>query len=424
MEEMLYEKKKTLDASHAPKELESRLRNTLNQVPEKGKRTKPSWLIATAILFVFVIGYHYDGFAYYGKKLLGFDELINNTLKDLNNQGMGQAIDKTVILRDGTVFTIDGIMSDENQMILYYTIANSNGLTDQSNELLSFSEVTGFLTRSHQESGTSILNTEKTELKGVMTYEPVSAFSKELTLHYRIPIANNQMKEATISFPYDPNQAMATEIKQSISKTVKVDQGKIEFQSITATPTSTVIKGKLNVNNFDRLPLGLSGIELIANGSSIPLLGSGNKTDIKGHQFEIEYDVLPKDLETLTLIVKDFVGYQELDKKISLSQASDVATPLPSSNHLWIRKVANTNNRIEVTIATENDILLDGVSIKTGNKEVPLTTTIGQSEKNGEGQTLKERTLVFEDKKAPDYLIIKGMHYIKEYNQTIEITID
>lgn len=114
-----------------------------------------------------IVGYNYNAFAFYGKKLIGFDELITGTLKDLNEEGMGQIIEKKTTLVDGTELTINGIMTDANQMIIYYTLANPVGIEDTTTTRNDFwaSKITGFLTNASAESGVSSINDAGTELK-------------------------------------------------------------------------------------------------------------------------------------------------------------------------------------------------------------------------------------------------------------------
>lgn len=257
-----------------------------------------------------------------------------------------------------------------------------------------------------------------------MSFEPVSPFSKKLTLNYFEKNQNHQLIEHSISFPYDPNQAMQTEVKQSIRKTAKVDKGKVNFQSITATPTMTMIKGTLNVDNFDRLPSALDGIELFANGMPVEMIGSGHGSSPAGRKFDLRYDVLPKPLNSLELVMKEFVGYQKLEQRLTLSSAGNEPFSL-DGKELWVKKVYVTSEGVEITIATENDILLDGVSIETPSETITLKTTIRQMEtKLDDGTILKERTLLFDTQAKPEYLYIKGMHYMKVYNEVIEIPVD
>jgi hypothetical protein len=426
IERRLEEEKKRMDTIETPHALEDRLRKALNNT-RKPKRVPVIWktLAVAMILFIFV-GYHFNAFAYYGKQILGFDYIITGTLKDLNNAGKGQKIEKSFILGNETKLTINGIMTDANRMILYYTVSNPNGVSedDTISEIFNPSKITGLFTNSYAEGGMGQENQDRTEFKGMMDFEPPSPFAKKLTLHYWKYLKNGQVEQAKITFPYDPNKAMQKEIEQLINKTVKVDKGTIHFDSIVASPTLTVIKGKLKVENFARLDLALNGIELLANGRSVEIKGSGSRSSLNGRSFEVRFDALPSNLKTLELNVKEFVGYNGLNQTISLDEITNKSVDIGGAD-LWIKKVTSTSKGIEVTIVTEETVLLDDVSIgdKTGN--TPLETTINQQEsKELEGKIIKERTLLFDTTKMPEHLHIGGMHYMKIYDKKFQIPIN
>ncbi len=426
VEKRLAEAKKHIDSITAPEELEMRLRSALNTTtPKNTKRIAPIWKVAAvALFFMVIVGYHYNAFAFYGKKLLGFDEVINGTLKELNDEGMGQIVEKKTELIDGTDLIINGMMTDANQSIVYYTLTNPNGIDDRKSDFFRPAKVTGFLTNSAVVSGTSLMNEDHTEIKGTMSFEPVSPFSKKLTFHFWQHLQNNQMTERSISFPYNPNKAMQTEIKQSIKKTLKVDKGTITFNSITATPTLTVIEGSLNVENFDRVDFALDGIELIANGSPIEVLGGGSQSSFNGIKFDIRYDSLPKELYSLELVMKEFVGYQMVKEKISLASMDDEPITL-DGKELLVKDVSTTSEGVEITIATDDDVMLDGVSIETKKELTSLKTTVNQIKaKQKNGRVMKERTLLFDTTVEPEYLLIEGIHYMKPYKNVIEILVD
>ncbi|WP_262175717.1 DUF4179 domain-containing protein [Saccharococcus sp. Marseille-Q5394] len=418
IEKELLERKKQLDTVTAPDELEGRLRQALETAPVKQK-LKPKWPIAVvALLFLSFVGYNYNGFAYYGKKIMGFDEVMSGTLAELNEEGMGQTIGKSVLLEDGTEFTVDGIMTDANQLILYYTLANTKETED-----IPFMTITGFLTNSHQGGGMSILNEEKSEIKGQMSFEPVSPFAKKLTLEFSKWTQEGKLIEGTISFPYDPNKAMQTEIQQKIRKKVKVDKGTITFKTITATPSLTIIKGKVNVENLSRVSLPFEKIELLANGKSVEMVGGGTRSALGGTNFDLRFDGLPKKLDSLELIVKEFVGYTSVDENIPLTPINEQPYVIKGED-IWVRDVMKTEDGIEITIASNDDVLFDGVTIEGQGNSSPLETTVRQDfEKFHDGRILKVRTLVFSSETTPEYLRIKGMHHMKPINYKIEIPV-
>ncbi|WP_062106904.1 DUF4179 domain-containing protein [Bacillus niameyensis] len=420
VEKRLGNGKELMDSIKAPESMELRLKKALDRATVKRKKHRaPMWITtAVVIFFSFFIGYHYNAVAFYGKKIFGFDEVMSGTLKELNEQGMGQVVDQEKVLKGGNRLMVDGVMADENQLIVYYTVKNSDGIDPEY--LLYPIEITGFLSKSIG-GGTMSLSEDGTELKGVYSFEPVSPFAKKLTMHYREDYEDGQMSDGSITFSYNPNEAFKTVMKQSLKKTFKVDKGTISIKSITATPTMTVIEGTLNVENYDRVPSPLDGIELIANGQSINQIGSGRQTGLTGTKFDIKFDTLPKQLDSLKLVMKKFVGYKTVDEQISLDEVGDEPFTV-GEKELFIKEVSKTTEGVTITIATDEDVMLDGVSIdgKAGN--TPLKTTLNQTYiEHGSGRILKERTLLFATEVEPDALLIEGMHYMKVYDQEFDI---
>ncbi len=424
IEKRLIKEKERLDAITTPENVETRLRNALELAPTKKKRrVTPRWIVAAAVVFFLVIAsYNYNAVAFYGKTLLGFDELISGTLKNLNEKGMGQPIDQKIKIDEETDVWLHGMMSDENRFILYYTLTNPSGINLFEEDLFRPNTITGTFTNAAVESGIYLLEENDTVLKATLSFEPVSPFAKELTLHYDQPVANGERREGTVTFPYNANQALPTNIKKSIKKKIHVDQGTVTFRSITATPTMTIIDGSLNVKNFDRVNLPLDGIELIANGEPVEKIGGGNSSAFLGRKFDIRFDALPEPLHSLELVVKEFVGYEKINKRITLGAPQEEPFLLYDNKKLWITNVNETNEGVQITLATDDDVMLDGVSIETANNEqIPLHTTVNQVSITKNNQTLKERTLLFETTLEPKSIIVEGIHYMKEYGDRIEI---
>lgn len=423
IEKQLEEEKKRIDEMKAPPEFEIRLRKALDTTSRKPVRISTRWkTIVATLLLALLVGYNLNGLAYYGKKNLGFDELITGTLKDLNEAGMGQSIGKTYQLENGVELTIDGLMSDSNQMIIYYTLSDPNGIVDSLSYIFNPSKITGFFTDSTYEGGNGIINESENQFKGIMEFEPPSAFSKKLTLHFWQQFENGQMKDGEITFPYDPNKAMKAEIKQSINQTVEVDKGSIEFDSIEASPMVTVIKGTLDVENFDRLHQAFDEVALIANGKEVMLKGRNIRTSPLGTKFELTFDALPQPLDSLELDIKKFVGYQPLNETIILknNQKVDLA-----GEKLEINSVEIASNGVEIIILTKESVLLDEVYIESNNEKIELQATKNQTlEKLQDGTIMKKRTLVFDTTKQPEKLIIGGLHYMKPYNIKVDIPVE
>lgn len=428
VERLLADERERIDSITASEGLEERLRHALTRIPDKPKRGRASrWMVAAMVLAMLVsaVGYNYEAFAYYGQRILGFDEVMTGTLKDLNAAGLGQTVDRHAILQDGTEFIVSGVMADANQIILYYAFRNPDGIDEQTQQYFRLTRLTGFLTNSYANWGTTTMNDEQTELVGSLSFESVSPFAKKLTLHYSEQKEDNSVVDGSLSFPYHPNKAIQTQIRQSIKETVAVDHGTITFGSITATPLSTVIKGIWNVDNLDRVRSPFDEIDLIANGKPVLLEGSGFSHSRKGRTFELRYDALPEELESLQLVVREFPGYKKLAEKVGLTLVSPMEPISLAGKELWIRNVKPTGEGAEITLVTDDDVLLDGVSLETTEGRTELRMTIGQTETKWEdGRILKERTLLFDSTGKPEYLRIQGIHYRKMYDKVVEIPLD
>lgn len=418
LKKLLAEEKDRLEKVKAPDELEGRLRTALEEMPERKKKAAPKWVTAVvALLVLSVVGYNYNALAYYGKKLLGFDDIMTGTLAELNDAGLGQSIDATVMLKDGSHLQLEGMYSDKSQFVLYYTFTNSDGV--DLNPPYSFWNITGVLTKSFAVSGTWSLNDDETELKGMQTFDAVSPFAKKLTLHLLEEVGEGKaQKEHEVSFPFDPNVAMETEWKRSIKKTVHVDQGTIRFDTITATPSQTIITGKLKVDNYDRFPGAFDGVQLFADGEPIENQGAGVSSSWNGSSFNLSFDALPEGVAELELVVKSFVGYTDVDATVPLVNLNEKPL-IMHEKELFVRKVEKTKGGVQVTVATADDVLLEGVSIQVKNRSVPLKTTLRQDYVDD----FKERVLLFESDEMPDALHIDGMHYKKSYGDSIKIKV-
>jgi len=74
VEKRLETEKKRSATIKSPDELESRLQLALEQVPTREKIKMPKWFaVVAALLCLSIVSYHYNAFAYYGNKLLGYE---------------------------------------------------------------------------------------------------------------------------------------------------------------------------------------------------------------------------------------------------------------------------------------------------------------------------------------------------------------
>jgi hypothetical protein len=427
IEQKLLEEQKKLTDITAPPELEQRLAQALYAKQVKFfpfKRWVP--LSVAAIVLVIFITYQSNAIAYYGKKLLGFDTLMTQSLKDLNEDGFGQNIEQSFLLENGTTLTINGLMSDENRLVVYITLANEEGLPDDLDRIFTPQSITGFFTNANINSSYYEISDDKTKMTGILQYDSINAFSKKLKLQYYYWKNDTEIIEGAVTFPYNHKEAWQTKMKQSINKKLKVDKGTVNVKTITATPTQTVIEGTFNVENYDRLSHGFDGVELIVNGQPLPLEGYSSSSSFgKNNAFSIEYGGLPEDVDSLEIHMKNFIGYKEINKSISLT-GKEVNRVISFENgELTINNI-QLNDELNIRISTSDSILLDKVSfINEEQKKIPLKTTINQQlTKTNDETILNMRTLVFKTKSTPLELHIGGLHYMKEYNKKIDIPLE
>lgn len=168
----------------------------------------------------------------------------------------------------------------------------------------------------------------------------------------------------------------------------------------------------------------IDGIQLVADGVPIEMTGSSSTSSFNGTALEVYFDSLPKKVSDLKLIVDTFVGYTEVKKTFSLEDI-DVALGLIPEKELFVRKVEKTEEGLQLTIVTAEDVLLEGVSVQVKDLVIPLTTTLRQDYIEDEvGTSYKERILLFDVNELPETLYVEGIHYQKSYEQSIDIKVN
>jgi hypothetical protein len=182
--ESIFEQEKIdLKGVEIPEELEERLRKALDQKAVVKKKKYNIGKIAAACLVLLLIGYNFDSLAFYSKKIIGYNDVMNGTLKQLNELGKGQIIDEKYVFKNGVTILVDGIMLDESQLLVFYTIESPAG---ESDEMMPMFGLKGLLRQYSPESGQGIRNSTNTELKGVQSFEAPHFFEKTLELSFRI----------------------------------------------------------------------------------------------------------------------------------------------------------------------------------------------------------------------------------------------
>lgn len=431
IERLLNKEKAQLDELQVPEELEERLRGAL-QNKNRSRKEKKGWMIkaAAACLIVLLVGYNFDTLAFYGKRLIGYDAIMNGTLQQLNELGKGQVIGESYTFKNGVEVVLDGIMLDENQLLAFYSIKDTKG-TVKVDELSIRTSISGIFRNYMMERGHGELNSENKELKWVMSFEAPHFYEK--TLNFKVGLSvNNILEEGKITFKLDRNKAMGYTIKENINQIVETTHSKIKFESITASPTRTTITGSLQ-NVLDLAYDHISGermmpqsieIKLVADGQEVTLQSGGMSTNLKGIKFHKEFDALPKEVKELNIYLESFSAEHEINYQIKLDKAINNKSVNVEDQIIEINKVYESEENTFITITTEEDIILSRVYLDLDGHKTELEETVDNDLiKEKDGSILHTRTLRF-PKTGKNYeLIIERITYKELYNEVIVIPI-
>jgi len=429
---LLEQEKQRIAHLTVPEEMEDRLKAALAEMPERTLQRKSNFRlkVAAAILIVFFFSYNLDTFAYYGKQLIGYENVMNGTLQQLNEMGKGQIIDKSHTFQNGVKVTLDGIMLDDNNLVIFYTVQDPAGNVMEVDSDLHVS-LTGFAGRFYTFGGHGEANEDRTEMKWVLSTHQTPRFY-ERTFHFKVELMQEPVESATISFKLNRNQAVGKSLKIPINKKVDLDRRSIKLQSLTASPITTVLKGQIQ----DALELGLDYISnnrfrpdkleiaLVADGKEIALQGSGMTTDRRGIHFEITYDALPADTKQLELWLNSFGGDHDVSESVKLEKGKKDKFEV-LGQEIWIENVYESDGSTYITFTTEESVVLSKVYLNIDGERKNLQETIpGDLEKTLD--TAKEkatiyytRTMRFEGTGQHLELNIERIRYAKEYNMLI-----
>ena len=397
----LEKKQEEIRNLQAPPQLEERLRKALKQ--KKRKKRWPGILVAAAaalLLIAFTVNYH--AFAYYGKKIFGYENLMSSSLQALNEEGQIYEVNKSITFKDGTTLQIEGILSDTNRFVVYYKIEPT--AWDQ----LHMYRFTGFSTDSQASSGVY----DPDNHVGQATFEAVSPFAKELTLELRY-----KDQDYSLTIPYDADKAMPTTLKKSIRQKIDFDFGSLNFKKIIATNASTVVTATLDFDTDRNINAETMGIQLLADGIEVPIIQGGNSRSLFGpYDVELLYDVIPAGTEKLEIVLDTFNGYEKVNQQIPI----EVNRYQVGDKWIEIQSIEQDEKETRITIASDFQVLFDEVILQTVNGAIPLQTT-GDFNDRSEKWI---RTLYFPSADEAQSLEIGGLYYLKTYGDKIQIDLE
>lgn len=426
IEEVMVKEKRELEHIEAPDELEMRLRQALNR--KTGKRKKG--LIASALILFIVCSYSFDAIAYYGKKFIGYDKNIYGNIKELNEKGRGQEINKNFIFNDGTEIILEGIMFDDNKLVAFVKEFSSLGFKGKN---IGYSVKGLRFMKYINESGAGNSNSERTEINWTLEFEPPAVYEKWLSLEIT-KTGDGRVEEGEIKFTLDRNKAMGYTIKQDINKTVKIESMNIKFDKITVSPIAAVVEGEVaGGKNFDEDPSGVNIAEhplmdfnLIVNGETYCCDSRSMSNANNLIKFKNESITIPPEIATFKIANIKFAVEKIVDKRVNVKVGARDLKVDTEAGDIIIKNVMQDGNSTYITIKSDVafDIHDNPVLALFADGKDYASTGQGLDKKYAEnGREYSERTFKFDILSDDMELAIKVVYDIKSSNEVIDIPI-
>jgi hypothetical protein len=443
LKEELRIKKAEIDDIEVPDELEDRLRNAIGRA-EKGKNTRNKGrftryraMIAAALVIVFLGAYNYDALAYYGKKIMGYDRIVEGSIKELNDMGRGQEINKTYTFKDGSQVTLSGIMLDENQLVVLYRVK-----ADSEEKVVDFldCEIRGAVKKYMHHSGYGQLSDDRKEAVYLQKFDAPDFYEKTLTFSTTLSDKGVHTGETgTITFSLDRNKAMMRVVKQDINQTVDMDGLKVTLKSITATQMSTVLEGHIDTSksdskfNFTNSGLGSGSIlniglkeTYIKDGKTETGVISSTSQSISdkgaGIDFKYEYDGLYSDIQGLFIDIQNVENMTSVDREIPVSSGSRDIEVTKITGELVIKEVRVENGKTVVVFNSPKDVEFD-TALMIGGIQVNTIDKKSGSIVSG-SRELTEKTYTFDGTGSDMKLMFKTLSHIVPVQKEIEVKIN
>lgn len=376
LDKLLIEEKNRIEEIKAPDNIEERLREALSNAHEKkikGRRIR----VAAILILVFLLGYNLDTLANYGKKILGYESVMIDTLYNLNESGKGQIIGETYIFRDGVSVTVDGAMLDDNNLILFFSIEDPNGEVrdvyhDMDIRLLGFEEGVGYGMEGDIFKNGQIF-------KWVLrTNEPPKNYEDNLELNIRYSNDNKDVEVGEIIFKLDQTSLVGESIRIFIDKKVATDNGEVLFESLVASPTSTVIKAKW-LDEIKNRNFGISGevyyryspnsinMRLVADGEEVVIQGMG----MNGEDIVFTFDAIPTNAKKVKLYLSSYYAEYEIDEGFELQKgiSKDINV---NGKDMNIGQVYEEEGSTFVAISSEAETVLTEVYLNIDGRRCPV----------------------------------------------------
>jgi len=316
IEKQLVDLKNSYQQISAPPELEHQLRTALE--PTTILRPNRKWVAAVVIAFL-LFGYSWDALAYYGKKLIGYEQVVTGSIEELLTQGKGQQIGKGAAFTNGIVVTLDSLIMDGKGFTTLVKYQYPVGYQKVAGDTIHL-ELKGIL--SYARGGGS------GEIKGDTEYWVRSFDEEPMILEKRMELraqrtANGRIETISIPFVLSRGQAYVPTVGvKKIGEVINTAFGTIIFDNVQASALNTVITGRIKnaeelvpnkTNRSLHLNFSLSNDDTALQRESSSI-SSQNDRDFA---FEFKFAGL-QELKQLKITDISFEEHLEIDKEIVL----------------------------------------------------------------------------------------------------------
>ena len=422
LERMLQEEKEKFDNLEIADNMEDRLRAALDNTSVKNKK-RPYLRTAAIVILVFLLSYNMDTLAFYAKKIIGYDNVMSGTLRELNEMGKGQIIDKSYTFRNGVEVVLDGVMLDDNNLVTFYTISDESGkaMYDDVNV-----NIRGF-----SQSGSGTYSSDGNSISWVTTTHHAPKFyENKITIDVSFSHDNGDYERGQIKFKLDRNQAVGKSINFNINKKIKLGNRSIRVDSMTASPTATVVKGNIqNIFEFavdyfrdNRMYIDEINFEIYADQRKLTSTRSSRSSDHKGSTFEIGFDALPAGTSKIELRLVSLSVDQDVDELIQLDRNNTLEVKVLEED-IIINDIYEDNENTYISFTTDMGTVLTNVSLLIDGEKYELQETIYDeqfSTKDSE-KSLHTRTMRYKGIGDKLELDIQRIRYAEEYDEIIYV---
>ncbi len=424
LEKLLTYKREELLNIEVPEEMEDCLRNALN----KRKKHIPKSAIAAALIAVLLFAYSFDSLAYYGRKFIGYDNVTYGSLKELNEEGKGQEINKSCVFSNGIEVTLDGIIFDDNELVAFYKIKSTKEKLDPLKYDISMQLYGINLMGYHAKSGQREFRDDYNNIC-VAWFEAPAFYEKWMKLNISLRI-DDTVEERTIKFTLDRNKAMKKTVEKKLDAKVKLGDYEVHFDKLTASSLSTYIKGKVKVsadnaksalgrNIISEYEQGLQFIDfdiVTDKGEKVNL--NNRSTENSGNEitFVKSGDALPKEFNTLEIKNIRFENYKIIDKSFDVSVETK---NLKVDDEVIVKEIYYEGDETCIVVSSRDiPIMQVNVGDDTG------ILNYDQYKNDVENEEPVERTFRLAGKQKEIKLQFKGMVNYIYTDETISIPVD